>query len=336
MVEGHGDDIYRYSGKVIYNFSSNILNGVDHSRLKEYLSSRLDVIVSYPEPAPYTVEEMIARVSGVEPENVMVTNGAVDAIYTVANVYSGARSAVLQPTFSEYADACVAAGHDVVSFNDMATMPENADMVWICNPNNPTGKVIGTGLLREVIDSHPGVLFVIDQAYHRYTAEPVLTDHDAVSRTNLILVYSLTKDYSVPGLRLGYAVACREIIERLGRRRIPWSVNALAIEAARFLLANDGIYRFDPVPLVDESRRVAAQLLAMGIECQPGETNFILCHLPKGTASQLKEYLVENHGILIRDASNFEGLTDRHFRIAVQRPYENDLLIKAIGEWMQS
>lgn len=335
MIEGHGDDTYRYAGKVRHNFSSNILNGVDHSRLKEYLSSRLDVIVGYPEPAPYSVERMLAARLGVTPENVMVTNGAVDAIYTVANVYAGARSAVLQPTFSEYSDACIAAGHDVMSFNAVNMIPQDADMVWICNPNNPTGDVADSGHLRKVIDSHPNVLFIIDQAYHRYTAEPVLTDSDAVPRSNLILIYSLTKDYSVPGLRLGYAVACREIIERLGRRRIPWSVNALAIEAAHFLLDNDSDYAFDPVPLVLESRRVATGLSVMGIECKPGETNFILCRLPKGSAAQLKEYLVENHGMLIRDASNFAGLTDRHFRIAVQRPVENDLLIKAIGKWMR-
>lgn len=336
MIEGHGDDVYRYGEKVIHNFSSNIFNSVDHSRLKEYLSSRLDVIDGYPEPAPYTVEGIIARISGVEPYNVMVTNGAVEAIYTVANVYAGMKSAVRQPTFSEYADACIAAGQDVVSFNTIDNIPQDVDLIWICNPNNPTGELIDTAHLLEVIDSHPDLLFIIDQAYHRYTVGNVLTDIEAVSRANLILLYSLTKDYSVPGLRLGYVVACREIIERLCRRRIPWSVNALAIEAARFLLTNDGDYVFDPMPLVEESRRVATEFSAMGIESHHGETNFILCRLPKGSASQLKEYLVENHGILIRDASNFVGLTDRYFRIAAQLPDENVLLIKAITEWMRS
>ena len=335
MIEGHGDDIYRYGDKVRHNFSSNILNGKDHSQLKAFLKSRLDVISNYPEPAPYSVEGMLAARLGVAPENVMVTNGAVDAIYTVANVYAGARSAVLQPTFAEYADACIAAGHDVAAFCCIDELPENTDLVWICNPNNPTGKVIDCGHLLNVIDRYPGVLFIIDQAYHRYTTRPVLSASDAVSRDNLVLIYSLTKDYFVPGLRLGYAVAGRDVTGMLGKRRIPWSVSALAIEAARFLLANDAAYIFDPAPLVDESRRVARELEAMGIDCIPGETNFILCRLPNRSAAQLKEYLVENHGILIRDASNFAGLTDRYFRIAAQRPNENDLLIKAIEEWMR-
>lgn len=336
MIEGHGDDIYRYGDKVRHNFSSNILNGKDHTRLKDFLKSRLDVISNYPEPAPYSVERMLAGQLGVAPENVMVTNGAVDAIYSVANLYAGARSAVLQPTFSEYADACHAYRHDVLAFKAISKLPEEAEVVWICNPNNPTGKVIDRDRLLNVIDSHPGVMFVIDQAYRKYTTRRVLSASEAVSRDNLILIYSLTKDYFVPGLRLGYAVASGNVIGMLGKRRIPWSVNALAIEAAGFLLANDTAYTFDPAPLVEESHRVAGELSAMGIECTPGETNFMLCRLPSGSAAQLKERLVENDGILIRDASNFNGLSGRHFRIAVQTPDENDLLIKAIERWMHS
>lgn len=336
MIEGHGDDIYLYGGKVRHNFSSNILNGRNHTQLKAFLKSRLDVISNYPEPVPYSVERMLAARLGVAPENVMVTNGAVDAIYTVANVFAGARSAVLQPTFSEYADACIAAGHDVTAFGSIDDFPEDADLVWICNPNNPTGQVIDAERLRDVIDRHPRVMFIIDQAYHKYTTRRVLSASDAVSRDNLILIYSLTKDYFVPGLRLGYAVAGGNVTGLLAKRRIPWSVSALAIEAARFLLANDAAYMFDPAPLVEESRRVAREFAAMGIDCIPGETNFILCRLPNRSAAQLKEYLVENDGILIRDASNFNGLSDRHFRIAVQTPDDNDLLIKAIERWMRS
>lgn len=334
MIEGHGDDLYRYGDKVRHNFSSNIVNDMDHTHLKAFLTECLGSILHYPEPAPYSIERLLAERSAVDPENVMVTNGAVEAIYTVANAYTGAKSAVMQPTFTEYADACMAAGHTLLIFNNIDEVPKDANLVWICNPNNPTGEVIDVGKLRDVIADHPDKLFIIDQAYHRYTLKSVLLPCEAALASNLIIIYSLTKDYSVPGLRLGYAVANRIIIEILRKRRIPWSVNSLAIEAARFLLSNDKDYRFDPASLVNESRRVAAAFSAMGIYCLPSETNFILCRLPNGSAAQLKEYLVVNDGILIRDASNFYGLSDRDFRIAVQTPDENDLLIKAIERWM--
>ena len=140
----------------------------------------------------------------------------------------------------------------------------------------------------------------------------------------------------MPGLRLGYIVANHNLIEMLGTHRTPWSVNSLAIEAAHFLISHDSDYRFNPAILVDECRRIASALADLGIQSLPSETNFILCRLPEGNAAALKEYLVENHGILIRDASNFKGLTDRHFRIAAQTPAENDLLINAIEKWMNS
>lgn len=334
MIEGHGDDLYRYGDKVKHNFSSNILNGVDHSRLKSFLAERLDSITHYPEPAPYSIESMVATQLHVAPENVMMTNGAVEAIYIISNVFGGATSGVLEPTFAEYADSCVSAGHRVISFSAIDEIPAEADLIWICNPNNPTGEVIDAERLRNIISTHPDKLFIIDQAYHRYTRKALLLPSDATECDNLILVYSLTKDYSVPGLRLGYTIANRTLTEMLGKRRTPWSVNTLAIEAARFLIAHEKDYRFEPDPLIDESRRVAGSLTASGIHCFPSETNFILCCLPKGSAAQLKDYLVECEGILIRDASNFRGLSNRHFRIAVQTPDENDLLIKAIERWM--
>lgn len=334
MIEGHGDDIYRYAGKIKYNFSSNILNSIDHTLLKEYLKDRLDVIANYPEPAPFALEELLARKHNVNTENVMVTNGAVDAIYSIANFYREMKSCVIQPTFSEYVDACVISDHKVEAINKIGDIPKDADLVWICNPNNPTGEVFDIEYLKCVIDSNPNKMFIIDQAYHRYTSQPVLSAQDAIKRENLILIYSLTKDYSVPGLRLGYIVANKDISEKLHRRRIPWSVNAIGIEAAVFLLNHDNQYWFDPKILECESRRVASELSKMEIQCIPSRTNFILCCLPRGSAGQLKEYLVAKHGILIRDASNFFGLTERHFRIAVQSPQEDDLLIEAVKQWM--
>lgn len=334
MIEGHGDDIYRYGGKVKHNFSSNICQGSGHKALAENLADNLGCIFNYPEPAPVSIEELIAQRNGVPANCVMATNGAADAIYIMAHAWQRRISAIMQPTFSEYADACEINGHVVKQFSRLVDLPANCDVVWICNPNNPTGNTLDAAALLGVVRSNPDKIFVIDQSYHKYTAKPVLPPRVVNRHPNLILLYSLTKDYCIPGLRLGYMVANPTLIGELKRFRTPWSVNALAIAAAKFLLVEDS--GIDRDALLQQARYLADALTAMGIVVTPSDTNFILCRLPKGTAAELKQWLVEHYGILIRDASNFVGLTPRHFRIAAQEPDENELLIKAIEIWMES
>ncbi|MBR6946366.1 MAG: threonine-phosphate decarboxylase, partial [Muribaculaceae bacterium] len=102
MIEGHGDDLYRYKN-IKMNFSSNIYNGTDLSALEAFLSSRLGVVRSYPEPSAASLERMIASESGISPNEVLVTSGAVDAIYLIAQAYRHAGTCrILQPTFREY------------------------------------------------------------------------------------------------------------------------------------------------------------------------------------------------------------------------------------------
>ena len=116
---------------------------------------------------------------------------------------------------------------------------------------------------------------------------------------------------------------------------MPWAVNTLAIEAGAYLLRHDADYIIDAAGLHAEALRIAGAFRGMGIECSATDCNFILCRLPEGTAAELKEYLVDKHGILVRNASNFEGLDERYFRVAAQSPAQNDMLIKAVEEWMR-
>lgn len=137
---------------------------------------------------------------------------------------------VIVPTFSEYADACAIYGHQLSFVSDIDKPLPGADVVWMCNPNNPTGKVCDKDLLLSVIDSRPDTIFIMDQAYADYTCEPVITPDEAVERPNLVLLGSLTKRFAVPGLRIGYAVACPGLLDRVRTVRMPWSVNQLAVE----------------------------------------------------------------------------------------------------------
>lgn len=333
MTEGHGDDIYRYSGLVKVNFSTNIWQYPDLSALKRFMASKLDFVASYPEPEPYSLEHRLADDIGIEYGQIMVTAGVTDAIYTIArNIAAGRRSGIVGPTFAEYADACSAAGVVYDYFGDAEEAAVKSDVVWICNPNNPDGRVIDANGLAALIASRPSVMFVIDTAYSDYCRAEKLDVSTMAGHDNVILLHSLTKQCCVPGLRVGYLTASTENIRFLRRHRMPWAVNALASSCAEFLLDNPPVIPVDM--LLAESKRMQCAMAAMGYDVTPSATNFFLGAVPCGSAAALKEWLVSRHGLLIRDASNFAGLSAGHFRIAAQRGDENDLLLDALKEWI--
>ena len=334
MIEGHGDDLYSYGGKIKYNFSSNIFSGVDHSRLTNYMASFGMGLDSYPEPNVISLEEKLAGCLGVNRDNVMVSNGATEAIYMIAHSFKNDRSAVVIPSFSEYEDACVMYDHDVEYVTSIDDMPDDVSVVWLCNPNNPTGKVYPKGRLMEVIESNKDITFVIDQAYADYTVCPVVSDSEAVKDGNVLLLGSFTKRFSVPGLRVGYMVGDKDLVRRVKSYRLPWSVGGPAMAGAKYLIDHITDYTIDVNGLHCEALRLADEFFRLGISVEPTDCNFILCKLPVGCASEQKINLALKHGILIRDASNFRGLDSAYFRVAAQTQDANDILISAVKEWI--
>lgn len=335
MIDGHGDDSFRYGTRIRHNFSTNICSDVDHSALIDFLAKKAACIKSYPEPRPESIEARIAGKLGIDKDNVMVTNGATEAIYLTAHLFQGGKSAIVSPTFREYQDACAIYGHSVTFISSLSEIPADTTCVWLCNPNNPSGVTIDRESLLETVATNPATVFIVDQAYSDYTLQPLLTPAEAAGINNLVLLSSLTKRFAVPGLRIGYAVGCKNLMSEIGKMRMPWSVNQLAIEAAGFLLDHSDDYVIDARSLHSEAHRIRKALEELEITSTDTDCNFFLAKLPHGkTASQLKDFLIDSYGILIRDASNFEGLDESYFRIASQRPEENDLLITALREWM--
>ena len=334
MINGHGDDLYKYA-EIKYNFSSNVCNRFDHSKLFEYLRSQMNGLTSYPEPQPDTLERAIAKNNGNEADEVCATNGATEAIYLIAQTFKGETSAVLNPTFSEYADACRIHGHRVETIYSLDNLPAHARLVWLCNPNNPTGTVIPYEELAECIDNNKDKIFIIDESYSAFTEKKTLTPHEAPSFGNVILISSMTKRFAVPGLRIGYLTASKELTERIRRQRMPWPISILTSSAAIYLLEHKDEFPIDTEGLISERRRVASELESLGcVTTWPSDTHILLCKLRMGKSSALKEYLAETHKILIRDASNFNGLDDTFFRIAVQGREEDDILLDAIEDWL--
>lgn len=334
MIEGHGDDAYKYKAIKI-NFSSNVYNHVDHSGLRQYLCRQMETIRTYPEPEPFSLEKVLAEQLHLSPKEVCVTNGATEAIYLIAQTFRNRTSAILMPTFSEYADACKLHSHKVISIYDLDNLSEMVNLVWLCNPNNPTGEVREKEVLKDCITKHANCLFVIDQSYEFFTLKPLLTAMEAVEFPNVILLHSMTKRFAVPGLRLGYITACNNLLREIRLQRMPWSVNQLAIEAGYYLLRSSSDYDIDIPLLLSEKERLSKSLISIGgIEIWPSDTHYMLVRLRMGKAFALKEYLAMEHGILIRDASNFEGLNEQFFRIATQTPEENDKLVECIKKWI--
>ncbi|NMB36439.1 MAG: pyridoxal phosphate-dependent class II aminotransferase [Bacteroidales bacterium] len=342
MIKGHGDDAYKYGKKMKANFSSNVYNKVNIEGLKTHLCKCMNEIGSYPEPEPYSLEAKLAITKDLNSKEVCVTNGATEAIYLIAQAFRGADTAILQPTFSEYADACLIHEHNVSSIfslpdkKEAYLLPKEIQTLWLCNPNNPTGKVYDIDHLQMVIEHNPKVCFIIDQSYEFFTLAKTFSAKEAASFPNLLLLHSMTKRYAIPGLRLGYITGKAALLQRLRNHRMPWSVNQLAIQAGLYLLDNPQEAQIDLQAYLEETKRLSSNLKSLGIEVLETQTHFMLASLREGKASELKDYLVKTHEILIRDASNFEGLDERFFRIATQTPKENDLLVAAISQWIDN
>ncbi|MCR4613392.1 MAG: aminotransferase class I/II-fold pyridoxal phosphate-dependent enzyme [Bacteroidaceae bacterium] len=352
MIYGHGDDTFRFS-HIRTNFSSNIYGHADLSALKAYLAAHLDAIQNYPEPAADSLAALIAQHHAISTDNVLVTNGATDAIYLIAQTFARdvTHFSTDEPTFSEYADASILYGLKTRKNTETSEKTrkclENPERTqesvseffrsfpcfsvvrWLCNPNNPDGRIYTPEQICE--EARHSTLLVVDQSYEHYTQAPLLSPREALDIPNLLLLHSLTKTYAVPGLRIGYVTGPATLIGRLRAAARPWAVNALAVEAGKWLFSHN-IRAIDDLPaLLAETQRFAAALARVPhLHVTPTATTFMLVRCDTLTAAELKQRLATEHHLLIRDASNFPTLTPHHFRIATQTSEENDTLVHAL------
>jgi threonine-phosphate decarboxylase len=205
-------------------------------------------------------------------------------------------------------------------------------MLWLCNPNNPTGEVYDQLYIDRMMAEYD--LVILDHSYEDYTDGHIMSPRWGCRTPYSIQIHSMTKSYGIPGLRLGYITAHESLTARIRENLHPWSVSALAIEAGKFLLQHDDLLC---KPNLQEAQRLAESLKNLwGIVVTPSQTNFMLCRLVYHTAAELKDYLAREHHMLIRDCSNFRGLTSHHFRVASQTPAENDALVDAINQFITS
>ena len=335
MIYGHADDTYRYGDKLKLNFSSNIYAWADLSGLKEHLMQHFEVVCHYPESEPSILEKMLAKHLGVPENTVMITSGANEAIFLIAQLYKGWASIIPQPTFTAYEYACKEFDH-LISYDrkdELEIMPEDR-IYWICNPNNPTGNVLVKPLVNRIIRQNTRYLYVVDQSFADYTLRPMLKPSEMVDCYNLMLIGSLSKKYCIPGLRLGYVFSSPIIIDRLRQIRQPWSVNSMAIEAGKYLLTNDPKMIPDLKGYLTEAQRLRKELSSIeGIKVLKTDTSFMLVYIEFAEVLELKNWLIHHYGILIRDTSDFRGLDNHYFRIVARNEKDDNQLVAAIREF---
>ena len=334
MLEGHGDDRQLYKQQIIADFSTNVWYGPEPVGLKEHIFNKWEVINRYPDVSGDNLSRTISRHHDVKPDNVLVTNGSTESIYLIAEAFFGSKTTIITPTFSEYEDACRRYNHKILfiakpELDDQQKL--QADLIFICNPNNPDGSVFHS--IEILLRLNPFTTFIIDEAFIDFTLEieslvPLIGQYQ-----NLIILRSLTKTWSIPGLRLGYILASKILIEGFKKHKQPWSVNALALEAGEFIFTKPAEAGFSVNSLLADKKRFIVALAKISVKITPGFTHYFLAELKDRTAAELKLFLLENFGILIRDASNFRGLGPRHFRLATLTENKNRLLLNALAEY---
>lgn len=336
MLNGHGDDLHLQSVKIKHNFSSNVYYKGCPKPLLSVLKAGLSNIESYPSPLALELNVLAAKQFNLEPESFLFGNGATELFYLIAQSFKGQSATIVGPTFSEYEDASKIHGLNITHalWENINTLEYNTNIVFICNPNNPTGEILTTDSIENLLSNNKSVQFIIDEAYIEFTIHTESVVQLINSYPNLCIVRSLTKTFTIPGLRLGYVIAQPEFIDRLSQFKMPWTVNALAILAGEYIFSQYKTLQFNANHLLTETEQFKADLQTVPyLELVKGYTSYVLVKLLKGKAKDLKTYLVNQHGILIRDATNFTGLKGEYFRVSVQSKEANATLIKALKTW---
>ena len=292
-------------------------------------------LTAYPDPHCLALTEAIAAHhagQGVSPANVIVGNGSTEIIHLLTRAWIGSppegcnsAALLLTPTYGEYDGAVRICGGSVSTLNAIrrrdgfnwdtdATAAHIAThrpaLTFICNPNNPTGVLMGREQLAAIADAAAGVggLLVVDEAYINLSEGRAAADVIALAAQHgsVIALRSMTKDYALTALRLGYAVASEPVISRLAALQPDWSVNGLAQAAGLVAIADDAYLERARLAVAASRDCLTDRLTGLGVRCYPTEANFVLAQV--GDAAKLRDALAKR-GLFVRDCTSF-GLPD--------------------------
>jgi len=283
-------------------------------------------ISRYPDSEATELRQCLSEKLGVAQNNILVGSGATELIRLIALAYfnRGDLVLILAPTYGEYEVACQIVGADVfkqwggAEDNFRLKIAETVNLIrqrrpkgiFICQPNNPTGQYFSREGVEAVLDTGENSLLILDEAYIAFT-DGIWSAIDLLHRGDIIIVRSMTKDYALAGLRLGYAVANREIIDGLRRVRPPWNVNILAQKAGLVALKDEGYIKRCKLKIEQAKQFLVDELCRVGFTVVPSDTNFFLVRV--GDGKTFRSTLLKR-GMLVRDCASF-GLPE-YVRIA--------------------
>jgi threonine-phosphate decarboxylase len=352
LLNGHGGnvkqicDIYGLNPDEIIDFSASINPLGYPTVVRTAVSEQFNDILHYPDSQCTDLRKTIAEKIPCNESNVIVGNGSNELFYLIPRALQPKKGVLLHPTFGEFKDAFCNSNIDVVEIinddkdfpviNTNISMLKSVEdcMVFLCNPNNPTGQLTRRKDIIELVNNNPNRLIVIDEAFMDFVEddEKYSVIKDAPLMDNLIVVRSLTKFYGFPGLRLGYLVANESIVNRLMRYKEPWTVNTIA-QVAGMAAINDEEFTANTRQYVSYEKAFLYDGLKMvkGIHPFQPTVNFILVRIGDNgiTTSEIQNLLLKNN-ILIRNCSNFVGLDENYFRVAVKTREDNRKLLSAL------
>ncbi|RPJ56439.1 MAG: histidinol-phosphate aminotransferase family protein [Dehalococcoidia bacterium] len=282
----------------------------------------------YPDPDCNKLANLLSQKEAVTPANLIIGSGSTELIRLAATAYSGPGDMVIipYPTYGEYELASKIAHTQIVRYQIKEkngfklacgefiahAKLHNPAIIFLCNPNNPTGQYLGLHDIERILNSFPDTLVVLDEAYIAFTDGAWNSGH-LLAKDNLLIVRSMTKDFAIAGLRLGYGMASETIITNLKKVRPPWNVNSAAQEAGLAALSS-GDYTAQCADRIRVCKTYLTEKLAgMGYLCVPTLTNFFM--FKTGNASQFQKQMLAK-GILVRDCTSF-GLP-AYVRVAPQ------------------
>ncbi len=346
MIGGHGGNIYQLAQRLkcrpsdISDMSANVNPLGPIPALLDHLKDGISAIAALPEVDAGSIVNAFSRFYDINPRQVMAGNGTTELIYLIPRALGVKKALVVGPTYSDYRDACtmnqVACDHlicreeddfvpDMQTIRNAAT---TADLVFLCNPNNPTGALVACPDVDALCRSLPDTVFVIDESYLPFAPAPADSTMIGSDLPNVMVLNSMSKAFRIPGLRIGFVKAPGPLMQALSPLSLPWSVNSLAQAAVQWLM--DRPEQVEPFLsstrniLEQEKRRIEEYIhKKSGARCFPSATSFVLIRLPDGLNAQTVWRHMADNRILIRDCTNFTGLSDAFIRISLKSEAEN-------------
>lgn len=338
----HGGDIYQNRDCLDFSANCNPL-GIPESVVKAAAES-LKKAANYPQVGSPVLKKAIAQYEGIAPEMVICGNGAAELIYTLCRAVKPQRALLAAPTFAEYEAALYSVdshiswyqmGEDFeIQENFTECLTEETDIVFLCNPNNPTGKLIGVEILKKILDicADKKIYLVVDECFLDFVegGEAYSLKQYLWNCPQLFLLKAFTKRYAMAGLRLGYGLTGnQELLRRMETCVQPWNISVMA-EAAGLAALKETEYVRSGVEMVHNQRELMKRRMAcLGLGVQASRANYIFFSGPDNLWEECRK-----RGILIRDCSNYTGLSQGWYRVAVRTPEENERLVQVLREIM--